>query len=131
MQNECEIVEADLSRSEHQRDVLALISAYALDPMGNGGPLTPDALDRLIPGLRAHPTTLIFPAYHRGQAVGVAACFLGFSTFAASPIVNISDLAALPEYRARGFGRQLLSEVEAKARALGCCKFTLEVQENN
>ncbi len=61
----------------------------------------------------------------------LATCFRGFSTFAALPILNISDLAVLPEYRGRGFSRSLLAAVEKKARALGCCKITLEVQENN
>jgi len=131
MHEECEIVEADLERAEHQQDIRALTAAYALDPMGNGGPLTTDVLERLIPGLRAHPTTLIFLAYRDGQAVGLATCFRGFSTFAARPLINISDLAILPEFRGRGFARQLLAAVETRARALGCCRITLEVQENN
>jgi len=131
MQEECEIVEADLDRADHQEAVRALTAAYALDPMGNGAPLAAGVLERLIPGLRAHPTTLIFLAYRRGEPIGLATCFRGFSTFAALPIVNISDLAILPECRGRGFGRQLLSAVERKARTLGCCRLTLEVQENN
>ncbi len=131
MLKECEIVEADLSRAEHQRDVRVLTAAYALDPMGNGGALSNEVLERLIPGLQAHPTTLILLAYSDGRAVGLATCFRGFSTFAARPLINISDLAILPEFRGRGFGRQLLAAVETRARALGCCRVTLEVQENN
>jgi ribosomal protein S18 acetylase RimI-like enzyme len=130
-QEDYEVIEADLDRAQHQSDVRALTAAYALDPMGNDGVLPADVLDRLIPGLRAHPTTIVFLAYSRGRAVGLATCFRGFSTFAALPIINISDLAVLPEYRGRGLGRSLLAAVEKKARALGCCKLTLEVQENN
>ena len=48
-QADCEVIEADLDRVEHQRDVRALTAAYALDPMGNGGALPADVLDRLIP----------------------------------------------------------------------------------
>ena len=125
------IVEADLDRPDHQRDVLALTAAYAHDPMGNGGPLPPDVLERLIPGLRSHPTTVIFLAYVQERPVALATCFRGFSTFFALPLMNISDLAVLPEHRGRGIGRQLLGAVERKARQLGCCKVTLEVQENN
>ena len=58
-------------------------------------------------------------------------CFQGFSTFAARPLINIHDLAVLPDLRGQGIGRQLLEAVECKARALGCCKLTLETQENN
>ena len=85
----------------------------------------------LIPGLRAHPTTLIFLAYRDAAPVGVAVCFRGFSTFTAQPLVNIHDLAVLPNERGKGIGRMLLEAVERKARSLGCCKLTLEVQENN
>ena len=126
-----EIVEADLNRTDHQHAVVELIDAYAVDPMGNGKPLSAEVRRALIPGLQQHPTTVIFLAYQGGKAIGIAVCFLGFSTFAARPLINIHDLAVLPEYRGQGIGRRLLEEVERKARDLGCCKLTLEVQENN
>ena len=125
------IVEADLNRMDHQQAVLELIGAYAMDPMGNGKPLSADVRRDLIPGLQKHPTTVIFLAYHGDKAVGIAACFLGFSTFAARPLINIHDFAVLPAHRSQGVGRRLMEEVEQKARDLGCCKLTLEVQENN
>jgi GNAT superfamily N-acetyltransferase len=106
-----EVIEADLASSEHQRDVAALTAAYALDVMGNDGPLAAEALERLIPGLRALPTTLILLAYAEGNAVGIATCFRGFSTFVARPLINIHDLVVLPEYRGRGIGRKLLNGV--------------------
>ena len=126
-----EIVEADLGRGEHRRAVVALIDAYARDPMGNGKPLDPEVREALIPGLRRHPTTLILLAYAEGEPIGIAICFLGFSTFAARRLVNIHDLAVLPEHRGTGVGRALLAAVERKASELDCCKLTLEVQENN
>jgi ribosomal protein S18 acetylase RimI-like enzyme len=125
------IVTADLERPDHQEAVVAMTAAYALDRMGNGGPLPPDVLVRLVPGLRSHPTALVFLAYVDGAAVGIATCFLGFSTFAARPLINIHDLAVLPEHRGRGIGGALLRAVEAAARERGCVKVTLEVQENN
>lgn len=125
------VVEADLSRADHQRDVVAMIDAYARDPMGNDGPLSDEVYDRLIDGLRAHPTTLIYLAYAGGEAVGIATCFVGFSTFYARPLVNIHDLGVVPAFRGRGVGRELLGAIEAKARALGCCKITLEVLADN
>jgi ribosomal protein S18 acetylase RimI-like enzyme len=131
MHTTVEIVEADLSRADHQNDVLALTQAYALDEMGNGGPLPAEVIERLIVGLKSHPTTTIFVAYASGKAVGIATCFRGFSTFQARPLVNIHDLAVLPEHRGRGIGLALLSAIELRARELGCCKVTLEVQENN
>lgn len=124
-------MQADLQQPEHQAAVLALVDAYSRDPMGDGAPLSPEARVRLIPGLRQHPTTLVFLAYDGDTPVGVAVCFLGFSTFAARPLVNLHDVAVLPTHRGRGFGRALLSAVEARARELGCCKLTLEVLDRN
>jgi len=125
------IVEADLARPEHGQAVLDLIDAYAADAFGRGRPLDSSARDALVPGLRAVPTTMILLAYDGSRPVGIATCFRGFSTFAAKPLVNIHDLAVLPSHRGQGIGRQLLDAVEQKARALGCCKVTLEVQEDN
>ena len=87
--------------------------------------------ESLVDGLRNHPTTLIWLAYDGDIAVGIAVCFLGFSTFAARPLINVHDLAVLPDNRRQGIGRRLLDAVEQAAREMGCCKLTLEVQENN
>jgi GNAT superfamily N-acetyltransferase len=126
-----EILEANLSREDHQKAVLELVDAYSRDPMGDGKPLSAEARARLIPGLQQHPTTLIFLAYQAGEPVGIAVCFRGFSTFAAQPLINIHDLNVLAAYRGKGIGQRLIAAVEAKARETGCCKLSLEVQENN
>jgi ribosomal protein S18 acetylase RimI-like enzyme len=125
------IVEADLARTEHQQALLAMTDAYSRDPYGDGKPLDPGVRDRLIPGLRRHPTTLVMLAFDGPRAIGAATCFVGFSTFAARPLINIHDLVVVPDHRKRGVGRRLLEAVEAKARALGCCKLTLEVLDQN
>jgi ribosomal protein S18 acetylase RimI-like enzyme len=131
MNDPIEIVEADLSREDHQRDVVAMIDAYARDPMGNNGPLPESIYARMIDGLRATPTTLIYLAYAGGEAIGIATCFVGFSTFYARPLINIHDLGIVLAFRGRGVGRMLLDAIERKARALGCCKITLEVLADN
>ena len=126
-----EIVEADLARAEHQQAVCELLDAYARDPMGNSKPLDEEVRERLVPGLRAHGRALILLAYHGSRPVGIAACFIGFSTFAARPLLNLHDLAVIPAYRGQGVGRRLLAAVEEVARKRGCCKVTLEVLEAN
>jgi GNAT superfamily N-acetyltransferase len=125
------IVQADLDRADHQQAVIELTDAYAADAMGSGARLPETVRAALVPGLRNHPTTLIFLAYADDNPIGIATCFRGFSTFSARGLVNIHDLAVLPAYRGRGVGRRLLEAVEEKARALGCCKITLEVQSGN
>jgi GNAT superfamily N-acetyltransferase len=130
-ENQIAVIEADLSRPDHQEATVYLLNAYAMDPMGDGQPLSENARRDVIPGLREHPTTLVFLAYRDTEPVGLAICFRGFSTFAARPLVNISDYFVFPKHRGAGIGRLLLGAIEQRARDLGCCRLTLEVQEHN
>ena len=125
------VIEADLHQEPHQHWTVELMDAYAMDPMGDGKPLSESARQNLIPGLQQHPTTLIFLAVEDRTPIGIAVCFRGFSTFAARPLINISDYFVLPDHRGKRIGKRLLEAIEAKAREIGCCKLTLEVQENN
>jgi len=129
--NTFEIVQANLSDSQHQAAVVAMMDAYSADPMGDGHPLSEFAKRHLIPGLQEHPTTLVFLALHDCDPCGIATCFRGFSTFAARPLISISDFYVDPAFRGRGIGQMLLDAIEREARATGCCKLTLEVQQNN
>lgn len=125
------ILEANLDRGEYQRAVVDLLDAYAQDPMGNGRALSDRVRREMIPGLQQHPTTIIFLAFQNDKPVGIATCFQGFSNFAARPLINISDFYVLPEFRRQHIGQLILAAVEKKAQEIGCCKITLEVQENN
>ena len=128
---EFRIHEADLADARDAGAVVDILNSYASDPKGGGQPLPADVKDRLIGMLREHPTTLVLLAAAEGKPVGVAVCFFGMSTFKARPLVNIHDLAVLPGYRGCGVGRALLGAVEEHARRRGCCKLTLEVQDDN
>jgi GNAT superfamily N-acetyltransferase len=125
------VAAADLSDAAQARAVVELIDCYARDIMGGGEPLPAAVRTALVPGLRRHPTTLVFLAWEATRPVGVAVCFSGFSTFAARPLVNIHDLSVLPQWRGRGVGRALLRAVADWARAHDCCKLTLEVLDHN
>lgn len=125
------VIRADLGDAVHRESIVTLLDSYARDPMGGGAPLAPEVGATLADRLSAHPTTRVFLAFSREEAVGLAICFLGFSTFAARPLLNIHDLAVLPGHRGLGIGRALLRAVEAAARAEGCCKLTLEVLDAN
>jgi len=129
--SEVAIVEADLDNQAHQQAVVEMVNAYARDPMGQGEDLPVTVRLDLIGGLRAHPTSLIFLAFRGTRPVGIAVCFLGFSTFAAKPLINVHDLSVVPDARSSGVGRKLLERVEAAARQRGCCKVTLEVLAGN
>jgi ribosomal protein S18 acetylase RimI-like enzyme len=126
-----EIVDADFEAAAHRAGILHVLDSYAADPSGGGEPLSPGVRKRLVPALRDHPAALVLLAIADGCAVGVAVCFHGFSTFQARPLLNIHDLAVIPEWRGRGVGRALLDAAEARARRSGCCRLTLEVQDDN
>ena len=125
------IVDADLSRPEHQNALVTMLDAYMRDPMEGGMPPSEQVKRDLVPGLRAHPACHVFLAYHDGVPVGFSICFLGFSTFLARPLLNIHDIFVDLSVRGRGIGAMLLERIEASARELNCCRITLEVREDN
>jgi ribosomal protein S18 acetylase RimI-like enzyme len=125
------ISEADLSDPLDANGMLEVLDSYAADPVGGGQPLTRDVRDRLPSMLLEHSSALVLLAFANERPVGVAICFFALSTFRARPLLNIHDLAVLPDYRGRGVGRALLQAAEDQARQKGCCKLTLEVQDDN
>jgi GNAT superfamily N-acetyltransferase len=122
---------ADYADPRDAADLLLALDAYARDPMGGGKPLAVDVRERIVPGLAATPGAFSLIARLDGQPVGLANCFTGFSTFAAQPLVNVHDLAVLPDYRGRGVGGALLRGVEHEAERRGASKVTLEVLSRN
>jgi GNAT superfamily N-acetyltransferase len=108
-----------------------LLDAYAQDPMGGGEGLTQDVKARLCDDLAARPTAASFIAWLNGAPVGLINCIEGYSTFKAQPLMNIHDIAVLPDHRGAGVGQALLMAAEQHARARGCCKLTLEVLTGN
>src|SRR5260370_6463974 len=125
------ILDADLSRAEHQDALVTMLDGYMRDPMEGGAPMSEGVKRELIPGLRAHPACYVFLAYRDGSPVGFTICFLGFSTFLARPLINIHDIFVDSSVRGLGIGAMLLERIEAKARELNCCRITLEVGEDN
>lgn len=125
------ILRADLANAAHQRAVVDMLDMYCRDEFGDGQPMSPEARANLIPGLTRHGGARVFLAYQDDQSIGLAVCFVGFSSFRGKPLVNIHDIAVSPAARGQGVGRKLLAAVEADARELGCCRVTLEVRSDN
>jgi len=117
--------------ARHAAALLALLDEYARSPSGGGAPLAEDAMARLPAVLAQRPHYLGLLAFEGDRPVGLVNCFEGVSTFKARPLLNIHDIAVTASHRGRGIGGRLLAEVEAIARARGCCKLTLEALEGN
>jgi ribosomal protein S18 acetylase RimI-like enzyme len=122
---------ADYVDPRDAADVVALLDAYARDPMGGGAPLDEAVKARLAGDLAANPHAFSMIARLDDAAVGLANCFMGYSTFAVAPLVNIHDFAVVPGHRGAGIGKALLAAVEAEALKRGAIKVTLEVLSGN
>ena len=126
-----DVTRADYADPADARAVVALLDAYACDPMGGAEPLCDDVRAELVPGLAATPGAFSLIARVEGKPVGLVNCFTAFSTFTARPNVNIHDAIVLDGYRGRGIARALFAGVERIARGMDACKVTLEVLEGN
>ena len=125
------IVDADLDDERHCAGLVHCLSDYAAGPFGQSAPLSAEVQAALCPRLREVPSRLIRLVLHGEAVVGAAVCFVGFSTFAARPRLNVHDLCVLPAHRGKGLGRALLLAVVSAARGLHCSGVTLEVRADN
>lgn len=126
-----QICRADYANPVHAAAVVALLDAYARDAAGGGVPLGESVKTHLIAELAARPQVFSVLAFDGELAVGLVNCIEGFSTFACRPLVNIHDVAVLPNYRGQRVGERMLALCEAIARERGACKLTLEVLQGN
>jgi len=126
-----QIFEADLYDPKHCAAIVQVIDSFASDPTGGGKPLSAEARTGLIPLLREHTSSFVLLAACDTVLVGMCLCVIGISTFRARPVLNVADLAVLPGYRGKGLGRALLAFAEREALARGCCRLSIEVQQDN
>ncbi|HEX8151707.1 MAG TPA: GNAT family N-acetyltransferase [Thermoanaerobaculia bacterium] len=70
-------------------------------------------------GARPHAEVLIGET-ENGDPAGFALFFHNYSTFLARPGVYLEDLFVKPEYRGRGYGRELLARLAAIAVERNC-----------
>lgn len=125
------IARVDYADPAQGAQLFRLLDLYARDPAGGGLPLDPARKDALLAGLAATPGAFSLLAFVEGEAVGLANCFTGFSTFAARSLVNVHDVVVDPAFRGRGIGRALFARIEMEARVIGAAKVTLEVLSGN
>lgn len=121
----------DYADTKDARDMMAMMDAYARDPMGGSAPLEAAVMAELPERLASVPQAFSLLARADDEAIGLANCFFGFSTFKARPLVNVHDVIVSRDWRGRGVARALFDEIEAVARSADACKVTLEVLSGN
>lgn len=125
------IVPVHFANPVHVKALVDLLDCYHQDPMGQNAPWDRRKTSALLSGLEKHPTAFVLLAWQGEQAVGMAVCFEGFSTFSAMPLVNIHDLVVVPSARRQGVAKALFGAIELEARKLGATRVTLEVRDDN
>ena len=116
------ICRADYSNPAHAAALVAVLDAYARDPMGGGHPLSEFSRSHLVAALAARPQAYSVLAFDADMPVGLVNCIEGFSTFACRPLVNVHDVAVLPGYRGQGVAEKMLLLAQEMARERGACK---------
>lgn len=132
MQNaQLEILPCDFDNPRHNEALIHLMNEYRLDKMGDGQAYTDEEKEKLVEGLKNHPTALVYIAWSGNNFTGLITSFVNFATFSVRPFVNIHDIIVAESWRNKGLGRKLIARVVEEAETLGCSKVTLEVREDN
>ena len=126
-----QLIKADYRNEKHAKDLILLLNAYALDPMGGGEALTADVQQNLVSTLAERSDVFTVLCYVDNEPAGIINCVEGFSTFSCKPLINIHDCGVLDKFRGLGLSLKMFAEVEKIALERGCCKLTLEVLQGN
>lgn len=121
----------DFNNPAHCNALCSLLNAYMSDPMGNYPQHDERQNEKLIEGMKAHPTSITLLRMEDGKPVGIVNAFMNFSTFKLKPFINIHDVFVEKEYRGRGISRKMISKMKEIALCNGCCKVCLEVRYDN
>ena len=121
----------DYTDEKQASHLVALLNSYAKDFMGGGKPLSDFTQENLAAELAKLPNAFSIMAYGDDKPAALVNCFVGFSTFACKPLVNIHDLVVDTEFRGQGIAKKMLNAVKEQAEEIGACKLTLEVLFNN
>ena len=93
--------------------------------------LDPAELERNLFGPRPYAEVLIAEEGEGGPAVGFALFFHNFSTWTGKPGIWLEDLFVWPEFRGKGYGKALLTELARIAVERGCGRFEWSVLDWN
>ncbi|VBB44708.1 GCN5-related N-acetyltransferase [uncultured Paludibacter sp.] len=121
----------DFENAEHLKALAALTNHYMMDAMGGGSQLNKIQQLRLVDGLANHPSAEVLFAVIDNEVVGLATCFVNFSTFNIKPYLYIHDIVVLKQFRGKGVGKELIAKLIELSSERKYCKVTLEVREDN
>ena len=121
----------DYENPLHLTALVDLLNHYMTDPMGEAPPLNKLQQLRLVDGLSNHPAALVLFVLYEGEIVGLATCFINFSTFNVKSYLYIHDIVVYADFRNKGLGKALMEKLIEISTEREYCKITLEVREDN
>jgi len=121
----------DFENPTHLSALAELLNMYMADPMGDAPQLNKLQQLRLVDGLANHPSSFVLFELYHGEIVGLATCFINFSTFMVRSYLNVHDFFVLPKFRGKGLANALMQELISISTTRDYCKITLEVREDN
>ena len=125
------IIQVDLNEEKHCSALLQLLNDYMMDEMGIGEEMPEGLGPKIIEGLKKHPAYIGFFVCIENDFAALANCNINFSTWKASPLINIHDFIVSPNFRKQGVGLFLLNEIANYASKKGYCRINLEVRHDN
>lgn len=126
-----EILQNPYANPDYCQAIVDVLDSYASDTMGGGSPLSGMVRETLVGELKRRDWVVTLLALVDGKPAGLLIAMEGLSTFKASALMNIHDVAVIPACRGQGIGQALFREIERVAMARNCCKLTLEVLNGN
>jgi len=123
--------QCDFENPAHLDALADLLNQYMADPMGDAPQLNKLQQLRLVDGLANHPAAFVLFVLANDKIVGLATCFILFSTFNVKSYLNIHDFFIQPNYRGKGLAKGLMQELIYISSERKYCKLTLEVREDN
>lgn len=85
----------------------------------------------IIAKLKKLGTARIYLCEEGNEVIGIAVCFVGFSTFQQKELLNIHDFFIREEYQGRGIGYRFLEYIQQECIQNGFCRIMLEAYDEN
>ncbi|MDP4091399.1 MAG: GNAT family N-acetyltransferase [Bacillota bacterium] len=120
--------ESDLSNHRDNEAIVSLLNEFMYGRKTEGENIIDTGL---IEKLRRLGTAKVYLCEYLDSIIGIAVCFVGFSTFKQKELLNIHDFYIKEEYQGRELGRRFLEYIENQCFKNGFCRITLEVYNDN
>lgn len=125
------IEHVDLKRNEHRTALISLLNDYMMDEKGCEKTLATELHSTILNDLSKHPSYKGYLLTDGINHIALANCFVNYSTFQASYLLNIHDFIVSPKNRRKGAGKSLLQHIVLEAQKNQYCRVNLEVREDN